>query len=123
MSGLTVPEDSRLSKSVATRLTKYGWDTREMEKFHSARKVYVTAVGPREALAYLHLGMNIDQQQSVAVFQVAYWDEGRNLLSGFYPPLLRSDVREFEASLKAFSATVDNEVAKTYAMKLLGVLR
>lgn len=82
-------------------------------------KTYQTAVGPKQAVAYLQPSSEGDDG---AYFQATYESEGNNVLSSLpaYWKMVQytSDDAELAARAAEFNAQVDAHVADTYAMRL-----
>jgi len=107
--------DCPLNVLVARSLESHGWDTKDMLKYGSAKKIYVTYVGIKEAIAYLLF----DRETGKAELQAEYQSEGRNVLGMVDKTLSMSDITETSALVRAFSEEVDSIVNDTYAMRLM----
>lgn len=101
-------------QAVAAELVAAGW--KALPGPALASKEFATAVGPREALAWLS-GGNDDSDGWLAG---QYWSEGRNALSlcGTVIPVSAGS-RDIRERARRFAAEVDAAVAETYAARLL----
>lgn len=108
--------DCPLNVLVASSLENHGWDTKDMLKYGSAKKIYVTYVGVKEAIAYLYF----DAETGRAELQAEYHSEGRNVLGMVSKALSTTDTTEAAAAaVRAFSEEIDTIVNDTYAMRLM----
>lgn len=101
-----------IRQSVTDRLVALGWTRTNGTAI--ARKSYETAVGPKEALAYLQ------HWPEAMVLAGEYWSEGSNILStctARFP--LAGDNASLAAQVDAFVAEADRRVRESYAVRLL----
>lgn len=112
--------DSVLSRetvwnAVQRHLIGFGWTGNDGTAL--ARKSYQTAVGNKEALAYLaDYGKNSDN----FILTGEYWSEGRNCLSTVLVAVPKSAAPETIPELvMEFALKTDEAVAETYAVRLL----
>lgn len=102
---------------IAALLEARGWVPATGAGIAICTKAYQTAVGTKEAIAYL-----APSGDEVAFFQASYQSEGRNVLStiraGWKPLSFAESDDELETLAGAFASEVDVEVANTYAMRL-----
>lgn len=103
-------------KSVATKLVAgHGW--RASAGTALALKSYATAVGPKDAQAYL-----VRSGDGRFVLTATYYSEGRDVLSTVRVPTdVTMEDEHLDLAVKAFSAEIDARVADTYAVRLLGM--
>lgn len=102
-------------QSIATALTAHGWNTTDLEKWGSATKVFATAVGPKEAHAYLRLAAS----EPRANLSGEYWSEGRNVLSTCTHAVPLDDEAALIGAVNAFALEADRQVKESYAARLL----
>lgn len=107
--------DCPLNVLVARSLESYGWDTKDILKYGSAKKSYVTYVGVKEAIAYLYF----DAETGRVELQAEYHSEGRNVLGMVSKTLSTTDTTEAAALARAFAEEIDTVVNDTYAMRLM----
>lgn len=100
---------------IGAALASLGWNTKELSPYHSATKVYATAVGPKEAHAYVRFASD----RPTACLSGEYWSEGRNTLSTCSQAIPLEPIEALEVAVQAFSNEVDRKVADTYAMRLV----
>lgn len=102
---------------LAALLAERGWDPLSGSGLAIATKPYQTAVGVKEAIAYL-----VPSNEGGCHFQASYASEGRNVLStiraGWKEMTYAEDAAELETRAAEFTAEVDAIVADTYAMRL-----
>jgi hypothetical protein len=81
-----------------------------------ARKVYPTAVGPKEALAFVTRSADGDPNRTLSG---QYWSEGNNVIRSVLLP--KSATEEALRALGAeFASQADQSVGQSYAARLLG---
>ena len=92
-------------------LAEQGWKSEDGAAF--ARKSFKTAVGPRDAVAYL---MHSSSNDNAFRLTASYDSEGRNVLESVWL-LIPQDatIGEIHAVIGNFSDGVDTHVAQTYA--------
>jgi len=107
----------RIESAVTARLLQVGWCGRwTMHETALARKLYLTAVGYKQALVYLEDWPN----SNVAVLTGDYWSEGRNILESLRETIsVEADGETICRQVDRFVAQLDAKVAESYAMKLL----
>lgn len=110
---------AELAESVESRVTaaleSLGWQKSNGSAI--ARKAYDTAVGKKEALAYLY---DVRSETGCFKIQGEYWSEGSDALSTGYVYIWDSSTDEIiQSKALLFSSIVDAEVAQTYAARLL----
>lgn len=119
-SPVTTADDADALKTlIADRLGSQGWLIVDDLSFNCtsgvARKQYQTAVGIKEAIAYLQAG-----DDGARRLIAEYYSEGNNVLSTttarFTPDC---STEAIEAGTSRFSAQVDHVVSGTYAVRLL----
>ncbi|HFK2002903.1 TPA: hypothetical protein ACGW3W_002198 [Pseudomonas aeruginosa] len=102
---------------ISAHLAQLGWSVESGGPIALGTKTYHTAVGEKEAIAYF-----VPSRDDTAYFQASYISEGNNVLStiraGWKAITLTESDSELAALAAAFSAEVDTEVSKTYAMRL-----
>jgi hypothetical protein len=109
-------EYAEIKKLVASGLVAAGWTEPGYAAVGS--KMFETAVGPREALAYLSHG----DEYNRTLFGT-YYSEGNNALSSHSVLLPLDASTETVVKLVAdFASNADIVVSKTYAAHLLKVL-
>lgn len=100
---------------VGAHLQSLGW--KMLESVAVARKTFETAVGPKDAHAYLgHL------RKDGASFLLTgdYWSEGRNVLESAVTLVPREATgAQLEASVGRFASSVETLVGQSYAVTLL----
>lgn len=111
----TVLSREAVGNAVRRHLIGFGWIGSDGTAL--ARKSYQTAVGCKEALAYLaDYGKDSDNY----LLTGEYWSEGRNCLSTTIVPVPKSVVLETIPELvMQFALEADKSVAETYAARLL----
>lgn len=99
--------------AVTQVLSAHGWQI--LDSTAVAIKTYDTAVGPKEALAYLTKG----DGYNVTLFGT-YYSEGRNVLEA-HGQLIPVDADEATALAAAerFAADADKHIGNSYAARLL----
>ncbi len=111
-------EQSALKSAIAGCLVKQGWRIVQQPSGAFAAKIFQTAVGPKEAHAYLVEGAHY------CTLSACYWSEGRNALDPVWVKVEAANEEEAICSrVEVFSASVSARVAGTYAARLfkLGV--
>lgn len=102
---------------ISAHLSRLGWSVSGGGPIALGTKTYLTAVGEKEAIAYLAPSGN-----DAAFFQATYISEGNNVLStiraGWKVITFTESDSELAELAAAFSAEVDTEVSQTYAMRL-----
>lgn len=85
-----------------------------------AGKMYLTAVGEKEAQAYV---ADYGPTSDVVLLTGTYWSEGRNCLEP-YPVAIQKTSTESTifGMVKLFVSQADERVAETYAAKLLNAI-
>jgi hypothetical protein len=96
-------------------LAEHGW-TESEESRHAATKDFDTAVGVKEAIAYVRAWK---EGPTAFTLSASYTSEGRNTL-GMLHDLVPKAASEDEVRriVAKFSAEVDRLVGETYAMRL-----
>lgn len=104
----------QLHERVFEALVKHGW--RGCDGAAVAIKEYPTAVGPREAHAYL---IDCLASERCVVLTGQYWSEGRNIIETLF---MRIDadlnVPDTQAVVDRYVLSVDQAVANSYAGRL-----
>lgn len=102
---------------ISAHLAQLGWSVEEAGTICVGKKTYQTAVGEKEAIAYL-----APTGEDAAYFNASYESEGRNVLSnlrtGWKPITSADSCAQLESLTVSFSAEVDQVVSQTYAMRL-----
>lgn len=102
---------------IASHLASLGWVTENVGPIALGTKIYHTAVGQKEAIAYL-----VPSDGDSGRFQASYDSEGRNVLSALrasWKAISYAESAAVLAKLAAeFDAEVDAEVSQTYAMRI-----
>ncbi|MBA1204707.1 MULTISPECIES: hypothetical protein [Pseudomonas] len=119
-SPVTAAEDSDALKTIiADRLGSQGWVIVDDLSFNCtsgvAKKQYQTAVGIKEAIAYLQAG-----DDGARRLLAEYYSEGNNVLStttATFTPVCSTEA--VGAGTSRFAARVDDVVSGTYAVRLL----
>lgn len=103
--------------AVLSGLQAAGWTPCPQPSAALAVKVFETAVGPKEAQAYLQ---DWGSESDVYVLAGNYTSEGRNALATTFGRIPKAVQREELAALvDGFTREADLEVSQTYAAKLL----
>lgn len=105
-------------QEIGAILASLAWNTEELAPWGYAIKVYATAVGPKEAHAYLRFR----KDETTATLSGTYCSEGRNALSTCWRELPLDQTEGLADAVRRFAADVDHCVADTYAVRLLGPL-
>lgn len=111
---LTLLRDG-LDKSIQLSLAGLGWTI--LDSTAIASKMYETAVGPRQALAYVQ---DFGPQEGSVRLIGDYQSEGRNCLSTTSAIIPRfADEETIKALTQQFASEADKVVGESYAMRLL----
>lgn len=106
-----------IKAQISAHLAQLGWNVEEAGPICVGRKSYQTAVGEKEAIAYL-----APTGEDAAYFKASYESEGRNVLSclgsGWKPITSADSSAQLESLVASFSKEVDQVVSQTYAMRL-----
>lgn len=107
----------RIELVVMAQLLQAGWEKRRtMHEAALATKEYLTAVGYRQAQAYL----GDWPSSNVAVLRGSYWSEGRNILEPLWETIsVEADSETIRRHVDRFVAELEGRVAESYAMKLI----
>ncbi len=107
-----------LRSEIVNQLISLGWTVEKPPYDDFARKSYPTAVGPKEAIAYLR---DHRDTSDCILLTAEYQSEGRNVLSTIYVSINNGAGDAISSKVALFSSEVDETVSKTYAAKLLRV--
>lgn len=102
-------------QSIAAVLSDNGWDATDLQHWHSATRAFATAVGQKEAHAYLRLVPS----QPFAYLTGDYWSEGRNILEACMHRVRLDDESALTDAVNAFALDADARVRESYAVRLL----
>jgi hypothetical protein len=107
--------NQRLNGSLVARLQKFGWLPGDGVAI--ATKMYPTAVGPKEALAF---AVYYGDESNTVVLTGQYWSEGHNVLEphGTIIPHT-SDDAELDGYVERWAIRADGVVGDSYAARLL----
>lgn len=104
-----------LKQTLAQCLANLGWSTDTGTAV--ASKYYATAVGDKQALAYLQ---DFDRESTNLLLTGSYWSEGRNALEATMVSIPRdANAEQAKAVAEQFARLADATVAETYAARLL----
>ncbi len=100
---------------ILQELIQYGWNpVSQLSMDHTtavAEKVYLTIVGAKTAIAYVH-----GPVEGKYYITANYESEGRNVLSTSY---LKTDLTTIKTEIATLTKNVDGVISKTYAMALV----
>lgn len=108
-----MPQPEIIRQAITSRLSEHGWEPIS-NGTAIARKFYETAVGMKEALAYLYPGADY------FTLKGDYQSEGRNVLEAHGALIPRgADEQEAIEKTDAFAADADRYVGESYAARLV----
>lgn len=104
-----------LFEILANGLEQLGWN--RGDGVSVGTKEYATAVGPKQALAYI---LDFGPAEDSVILTGTYQSEGRNCLSSLMIPIPRTAAAALVVQqLERFAKEADATIAHTYAARLL----